>query len=117
VFKMLARFQSRERKFDLVIVDPPTFSQAKGRVFAALKDWAELAANVYGVLAPGGLMMACSNAVKLDATELERALGEGAARVGLRSYVVSRVGLPLDFPVAPGFPEGHYLKCVLVSRE
>src|SRR5207249_11848450 len=76
VFKMLAKFQSRSRQFDLAIVDPPTFSQAKGRVFTALKDWAELAHNVFSVLAPGGLMLACSNAVKLDAIDLERALGE-----------------------------------------
>ena len=117
VFKMLTKFQSRARQFDLVIVDPPTFSQAKGRVFTALKDWAELVAGVLGVLAPGGLMLACSNAVKLDADDLERALGEGAVRAGVRTCVVTRIGLPPDFPVAPGFPEGHYLKCVLVSRE
>jgi 23S rRNA (cytosine1962-C5)-methyltransferase len=117
VFKMLAKFESRGRQFDLVIVDPPTFSQAKGRIFTALKDWAELAHNVFQVLAPGGLMLACSNAIKLDVAELERALGEGAARAGTRAAVVTRIGLPPDFPVALGFPEGHYLKCVLVSRE
>jgi 23S rRNA (cytosine1962-C5)-methyltransferase len=116
-FKMLTKFQSRARKFDLAIVDPPTFSQAKGRVFTALKDWAELAQSVFDVLDPGGLMLACSNAVKLDAADLERALGEGAARAGTRAVVVARIGLPADFPVALGFPEGHYLKCVLVSRE
>ena len=72
---------------------------------------------MFQVLASGGLMLACSNAVKLDATDLERALGEGAARAGTRAAVVTRIGLPPDFPVALGFPEGHYLKCVLVSRE
>ncbi len=117
VFKMLTKMQSRGRTFDLVICDPPTFSQAKGRVFTALRDWAELTAEVLRVLAPGGLMMACSNAVKLDAMDLERALGEGAMRAGNRLFVVSRVGLPPDFPVVAGFPEGHYLKCVLAARD
>jgi 23S rRNA (cytosine1962-C5)-methyltransferase len=98
-------------------VDPPTFSQTKGRVFTALKDWAELSHNVFEVLSPGGLMLGCSNAVKLDAADLERALGEGAARAGTRAVVVTRIALPSDFPVVLGFPEGHYLKCVLVSRE
>src|SRR5262249_49900787 len=54
VFKMLAKMAARGRTFDIVICDPPTFSQAKGRVFTALKDWAELGQAALGVLVPGG---------------------------------------------------------------
>jgi len=117
VFKMLAQLRGRGRSFDLAIVDPPTFSQAHGRVFTALRDWAELGEEVLSVLAPGGLLLACSNTVKLDALDLERALGEAAARARARLEVVGRIGLPPDFPVAAGFPEGHYLKCALAVRE
>src|SRR5262249_39844285 len=114
VWKMLARFASRGRQFDLVVCDPPSFSQTKGgRVFAALKDWAELTKEALAVLAPGGLFVACSNTFKLSEDELERGLAEGATRAGTSLLVVSRVGLPPDFPVAAGFPEGHYLKCVV----
>jgi 23S rRNA (cytosine1962-C5)-methyltransferase len=117
VFKMLAKLASRGRSFDLVICDPPTFAQARGRAFTALRDWAELGAEVLSVLAPGGLLLACSNAIKLETADLERALGEAAARAGAGLYVVQRVGLPPDFPVVAGFPEGNYLKCVLLARD
>ena len=40
--KVLARMAERGRKFDLVIIDPPSFSQAKGRVFSLQKDYTEL---------------------------------------------------------------------------
>jgi 23S rRNA (cytosine1962-C5)-methyltransferase len=117
VFKMLAKLESRGRKFDVVVCDPPTFSQAKGRVFAALKDWAELGHAVLSVLEPGGVFMACSNTAKLAADDLERALGEGATRAGTRLVVARRVGLPPDYPVAAGFGDGHYLKCAVTVRD
>ena len=52
----------------------------------------------------------------MSAAELDRALGEGAAQAGADLRIIERVGLPPDFPVAPGFPEGNYLKLAIAIR-
>jgi 23S rRNA G2069 N7-methylase RlmK/C1962 C5-methylase RlmI len=68
------------------------------------------------VLEPGGLLAACSSTLKLAAEDLDRAVGEGAARARASLAVVERRSLPPDFPVPPGFPEANYLKFLLCYR-
>jgi 23S rRNA (cytosine1962-C5)-methyltransferase len=116
--KILERFLSRKRRFDVVICDPPTFAhgQGPGRSFSAASDLAELAGAAGAVLEPGGLLAFASNAAKLSAAEVDKALAEGAALRGFELRVIERQGLPPDFPVHPGFPEGNYLKFVLAVR-
>ncbi len=115
-FKVLAKFAERGRKFDLVVLDPPSFASGQGRVFSAAKDYAELVTAVLGVTAPGALLACASNTAKLSAEEFDRALAQGAAAARVQVRVVERRGLPADFPVVPGFPEGNYLKFVVLAR-
>jgi 23S rRNA (cytosine1962-C5)-methyltransferase len=114
-FKVLARMSERGQKFDLVILDPPSFAQAKGRVFSVQKDYRELVEAALTVAAPDALIACVSNTHKLSWDELDRAIGEAAGRVGRFSRVVERRGLPPDFPVPAGHAEGHYLKFALVA--
>jgi len=116
--KTLERFISRQRRFDIVVCDPPTFShgQGPGQTFAAAADLAELAGAAGAVLEPGGLLAFANNAAKLSAAEVDKALAEGATKRGFELRIIERHGLPPDFPVHPGFPEGNYLKFVLAVR-
>jgi 23S rRNA G2069 N7-methylase RlmK/C1962 C5-methylase RlmI len=57
-----------------------------------------------------------TNATKLSAADVDRAIAEGAASSGHDLRIVERHGLPPDFPVNPGFPEGNYLKFVLAVK-
>lgn len=110
VFKHLEKLRQRGELFDLVIVDPPPFSRVKGRVFSALRDWHSLMQAIAPVVAPGGDVLAVSNATKLTEDELMNALGGGAAAAGRRARLIGERGLPPDFPVPPAFSEGRYLK-------
>ncbi len=110
VFKFLERMRQREETYDLIIVDPPPFSRVKGKVFSALRDWEELMTAIARVVAPGGDVLAISNAAKLEEEELMGALGRGAALAERRVRLVDELGLPPDFPVPPAFTEGRYLK-------
>lgn len=77
---------------------------------------ANLAGASAAVIAPGGFLVLASNSTKLTAADLDRALAEGAASVPAELRIVERVSLPPDFPVAPGFPEGNYLKLAIAIR-
>jgi 23S rRNA (cytosine1962-C5)-methyltransferase len=114
--KTLERFASRGRTFDIVVCDPPTFSHGAAGQFSVARDLANLAGACASVLVPGGMLVLASNSTKLSSAELDRAMGEGAATVRAELRIVERVALPADFPVAPGFPEGNYLKVAIAVR-
>ncbi|MEE9384644.1 MAG: class I SAM-dependent rRNA methyltransferase [Nannocystaceae bacterium] len=113
-FKHLERFRQRARQFDFVVVDPPPFSNVKGAVFSALKDWSRLMEAVAPVVAPGGHVFAVCNASRVSDDEFHLALGEGCHAAGREGRLVGQTGLPPDFPLLPAFGEGRYLKAQLV---
>ncbi len=118
-FKVLARMVERKRTFDLIALDPPAFASAAargGKPWSALRDYAELVAASLAVLAPDGLLAAASSTHKISSDEFDGALAEGAAMAGCGLAVLERRGLPVDFPVHPGFPEGNYLKFAIAVR-
>jgi 23S rRNA (cytosine1962-C5)-methyltransferase len=114
-FKVLAKLAERGRRFDLIVLDPPSFAQAKGRVFSVHRDYRELVEACLAVAAPGALLAAVSNTLKISAEEIDRAVGDAAGRARRTVRVVERRGLPPDFPVPAGFLEGHYLKFFLCA--
>jgi 23S rRNA (cytosine1962-C5)-methyltransferase len=118
-FKVLARFAERGRRFDLVVLDPPAFASAPkgGKPWSSNKNYGELVEAALTVLEPGGVLTAASSTHKMTMAEFDGALAEGAARAGTELRIVERLGLPPDFPVAPGFPEGNYLKVAVAVRD
>ncbi len=119
VFKVLARFNERGRKFDMVVVDPPAFASAAargGKPWSAMRDYSELIGAALEVTAPGGLLAAASSTHKMTSQEFELALADGAYAASTRLQIIDRRGLPVDFPTLPGFPEGNYLKFAVAVR-
>lgn len=114
--KALEKLAARGRRFDVIVCDPPTFSHGPAGQFNVTRDLAQLAASALPVLEPGGVLAFATNSTKVSSADLDRALGEGAAIARADLRVFQRLGLPPDFPVAPGFPEGNYLKLTLAIR-
>ncbi len=115
VFKHLEKMRQRKRVFDLVVVDPPPFSNVKGSMFSALKDYNHLMSAIAPVVAPGGFVLAVCNAAKLQPHDFLLALGEGTRAADRNARVVGECGLGADFPVLPAFTEGHYLKIKMLQ--
>jgi 23S rRNA (cytosine1962-C5)-methyltransferase len=114
-FKVLAKMAERQRQFDLIVLDPPSFAQTKDRVFSVQRDYRELVEGCLAVAAPDALVAAVSNTLKISAEEIDRAIGDAGVRARRQVRVVERRGLPPDFPVPAGFLEGHYLKFFLCA--
>ena len=118
--KVLARFANRGRKFDMVAIDPPAFASAAkkgGKPWSAVKDYAELVAASLEVLNPGGILAAACSTHKMSHLDFDAALAKGSETTGRELSVVERVGLPVDFPVHVGFPEGNYLKFAICKAD
>jgi len=117
--KVLSRFVERNRRFDMVVIDPPAFASAAargGKPWSAIKDYAELVEHCLRVTEPGGLLVAASSTHKIGAVEFEAVLAEGAFLAGTELQIIHRRGLPPDFPTAAAFHEGNYLKFVVAVR-
>jgi 23S rRNA (cytosine1962-C5)-methyltransferase len=114
--KALDRFADRRRAFDIVICDPPTFSHGPAGQFSVARDLARLGTACLSVLEPGGTLVFATNSTKVSSLELDRALADASAPAHADLRIFGRVGLPPDFPVAPGFPEGNYLKITLAVK-
>lgn len=112
VFRALSRLQRKNERFDLVVLDPPTFASDKGRTWSAPKDMRELLADVSALCDSGALLLVTSNTVKLAQETFERAVAGGLAR--RNPVVLERPGMPADYPEILAFPESSYLKSVLV---
>jgi 23S rRNA (cytosine1962-C5)-methyltransferase len=108
--------RARER-FDLVVLDPPTFSSARaGRRRATLRverDYRALAASALGRVAPRGRLLACTNQRDVTAAKLRRWLEEAARDAGRDVAELTRLPDPVDFPAPRGEP--CHLKRVLVE--
>lgn len=102
--------------FDIVIADPPSFAPSERALPAARKSYTALHEACLRVLAPGGLYLAASCSSHVDRDDFDATLRDAARRSDVMLQVLDRWGAPPDHPRLMGFPEGDYLKCVLVRR-
>lgn len=112
-FKALDRLRRTGRKFDRVILDPPSFSRSAAGIWSAKKDYPRLVAAACRVLAPEGWLVAASNQGEVSPRDFSGFVADGVARAKRRSQLLWWVGQAPDFPAASWFPEGRYLKVAI----
>jgi 23S rRNA (cytosine1962-C5)-methyltransferase len=112
VFAWLGRAKKKTERFDLVILDPPSYSSTKKRRFVAKTDYAELAAEAMALVDTGGVLVACANHRGIVKARFRRLLHEAARAAGREVLQAKDLPIPSDFP-APLGGESH-LKVVWV---
>jgi 23S rRNA (cytosine1962-C5)-methyltransferase len=110
-FDWLRRLAKKNRVFDAIIMDPPTFSQSnESGVFRAEKDFGKLVATALPVLKTGGILFCSTNAASFPSenffAEIEKAIAPSRRKILQRHYVPQ----PPDFPISRAEPA--YLKTV-----
>jgi len=116
VFAYQRLLRDRDRSFDLVVLDPPKFAPTAAQAKNAARAYKDINLLAFKLLAPGGLLatFSCSGGV---AAELFQSIVAGAAAdAGVDAKIIERFGAAADHPVALNFPEGDYLKGLLVLR-
>jgi 23S rRNA (cytosine1962-C5)-methyltransferase len=108
-FGWLRRLAKKGRTFDALILDPPTFSQAKEvGVFRAEKDYGKLVAAALPLLKAGGVLLASTNAATLPADDFIRLVETAVTSAGRTIRHRHYVPQPPDFPISRAEP--GYLK-------
>jgi 23S rRNA (cytosine1962-C5)-methyltransferase len=116
VFAHLRALRDRAARFDLVILDPPKFAPTAAQAAKAARAYKDINLLALKLLSPGGLLatFSCSGGVS---GELFQSIVAGAALdAGVEAKIIERFGAAADHPVALEFPEGEYLKGLLVLR-
>lgn len=108
-FKALDRLRRTGRRFDRVILDPPSYSRGV-EIFSAKRDYPRLVAAAARVLADDGWIVACSNLGELSPRTFDGFVAEGLKKAGREAQVIHTASQAADFPAATFFPEGRYLK-------
>jgi len=101
-------------KFDVVILDPPSFARSKKRTFSVFKDYTGLLEQAIALTEVGGTILASTNYSNGDMKWFKSCVQKAFAHTG-KSYDIEAVyTLPDDFRVDEGFREGDYLKVLFI---
>ena len=86
--------------FDLVVLDPPSFSTTKeGRRFSAARDYGDLAGLAIRAVARDGVLLACCNLAQLNLDRFEAMVGRELDAAGRHATLLERLRAPeVDFP-------------------
>ncbi|WP_424952355.1 class I SAM-dependent rRNA methyltransferase [Deinococcus sp.] len=105
VFDWLTRLARRPERFDLVVLDPPSFARGKAGVWRSERDYAGLASRAVALLAPGGRVLAMNNHAGVS----------GSAFAGLVRAGAPELHVTETFGAGEDYPGAAHLK-VLVGR-
>jgi 23S rRNA (cytosine1962-C5)-methyltransferase len=98
------------RRFDTIVLDPPSFAKNKDAVESAVRGYKEINLRALQLLAPGGTLMTASCTYHVDEARFEAMLASAAADARRRVQIVERRGAARDHPVLTALRETRYLK-------
>ncbi|MDC0709553.1 class I SAM-dependent rRNA methyltransferase [Stigmatella sp. ncwal1] len=102
------------RRFDTIVLDPPSFAKNKDAVAAALRGYKEINLRAMQLLQPGGFLISASCTYHVDEQAFEDMLASAAADARRRVQIIERRGASKDHPVILNLRETRYLKCFVL---
>jgi 23S rRNA (cytosine1962-C5)-methyltransferase len=110
VFDVLKDLVEKKQKFDVIILDPPSFTKSKKNLPTAKKGYKEINTNAMRLLKDGGVLATSSCSHHVSELEFIEILNESATIAGRKIQLIEWRGAAPDHPVLPSMPETKYLK-------
>lgn len=116
VFKSLRLMRDQGKSFDLIVLDPPKFAPTAHHAANAARAYKDINLWALKLLRPGGLLatFSCSGGVTADL--FQKILAGAAMDANVTAQIVGRFAADADHPAVLNFPEGEYLKGLLLRR-
>lgn len=115
IFEYFTFAQKKELNYDMIILDPPSFAKSKNYIFKADKNYEDLISKSIRILREKGLILASTNLEKMDMDKFISQIKEGVRKEGKKFKILETFSQPEDFKVKETYPEGNYLKVVLIE--
>jgi 23S rRNA (cytosine1962-C5)-methyltransferase len=116
VFAELRKLRDGGRGFDLIALDPPKFAPTALHAEKATRAYKDINLLALKLLRPGGLLATFSCSGGVSAELFQKVVFGAALDARVDAAIVGRFGPSADHPVALNFPEGDYLKGLLVRK-
>lgn len=113
-FDILKEYDEVDRKFDMVVLDPPAFAKNRDSIPAAQRGYKEINLRALKLLKPGGYLVTCSCSYHVTEPLLLQILAEAAVDARKTIVVAERRTQAQDHPILLTMPESLYLKCLIV---
>ena len=116
VFSELRKLRDAARAFDLIVLDPPKFAPTAQHAEKAARAYKDMNLLALKLLRPGGLLATFSCSGGISADLFQKIVAGAALDARANAVVVERFAASADHPVALNFPQGDYLKGLLVRK-
>jgi 23S rRNA (cytosine1962-C5)-methyltransferase len=112
-FKYAAK---KKMKFDMVVLDPPSFARSKKYTFSAAKDYKNLLKETIAITENNGIIVASTNCSAFDMKKFKGFIDTAFKEMNGKYKVLEEHSLPEDFRTIDQFKEGDYLKVVFIEK-
>jgi 23S rRNA (cytosine1962-C5)-methyltransferase len=116
VDEALDKLKAEEKKFDFIVCDPPSSSSDGEKRTSAIKSYKDLLSKMDKVLNPKGRIVVFLNTHQVTNQKFEKTIQENLSELKLNYKLGTRLSLGQDCPTLKGFPEGSYLKGIVLEK-
>lgn len=113
----LRRFAQEGRSFDAIVLDPPKFAPTVAHAERAARAYKDINRLAFKLLEPGGVLFTYSCSGGISADLFHKIVASAGTDAGVDGYIHERLGGAPDHPMTINFPEGEYLKGLVVMRK
>ena len=112
----LRLFLEQGQSFDAIVLDPPKFAPTAAHAERAARAYKDINRLALKLLAPGGVLFtfSCSGGISVDL--FHKIVASAGIDAGVDGFILERLGAAPDHPMTIEFPEGEYLKGLVVMR-
>lgn len=115
VFQYLRKCRDKGETFDLIVLDPPKFVEAKDHLQKGARGYKDINLLAMKLLSPNGMLATFSCSGLMDMSLFQKIIADAASDAKKDMQIIERFGQPADHPISLAFPEGQYLKGILVQ--
>jgi len=116
VFNYFKYAVKKQYKFDMVVLDPPSFARTKKMTFSVSKDYVKLLKEAIQITNKNGIIVASTNSATFGMMKFRQFIEKAFRELNGRFEIMETYSLPKDFRVCDEFKEGDYLKVVFIKK-
>ena len=113
----LRKFIDAGQSFDAIVLDPPKFAPTVAHAERAARAYKDINRLALKLLLPGGALFTYSCSGGISADLFHKIVASAGIDAGVDGYIVERMGAAPDHPMTLNFPEGEYLKGLVVVKK
>jgi 23S rRNA (cytosine1962-C5)-methyltransferase len=110
VFEVLRKFRDERKTFDLIILDPPKFTESASQIQKASRGYKDINLLALKLLNPEGILFTFSCSGHISPELFQKIVSAAALDSGREVKIIKQISQSSDHPVSLNFPEGLYLK-------